>query len=414
MRRASDTASSPTASRPAPSCAPWPPPVATCVLRDARADHLDAVIDKLREAGVTHRNRRRLDSRACQRPAQGGERSHQRVPRVPDRHAGAVHGAELHRRRHRRWSPRPSSRTASCTSTSCCAWARTSRSTATPRWCTAWSSCPGATVMATDLRASASLVIAGLVAEGETVVDRIYHLDRGYDRMEAKLRAHRRRHRTNQVITLALSKGRIFDETLPLLRSRRHPHGRRPGEEPQADHRHQPRRRARGAGARQRRADLCAVRRRRPRRGRQGRAASSTAATACTSRSTCASRSCRMSVAVRADFDYAAAVRQGSRLRVATKYTQIGAPALCRQGRARRPDQALRLDGAGAADRPGRCHRRPGVHRQHAQGQPPGRGRSASWTSRPGWSSTRPRSSSSASRCAADRRAGGGRCRRTA
>jgi UDP-N-acetylglucosamine 1-carboxyvinyltransferase len=46
----------------------------------------------------------------------------------------------------------------------------------------------GATVMATDLRASASLVIAGLVAQGETVVDRIYHLDRGYDRMEAKLR----------------------------------------------------------------------------------------------------------------------------------------------------------------------------------------------------------------------------------
>lgn len=46
----------------------------------------------------------------------------------------------------------------------------------------------GATVMATDLRASASLVMAGLVAEGETVVDRIYHLDRGYDQMEAKLR----------------------------------------------------------------------------------------------------------------------------------------------------------------------------------------------------------------------------------
>ncbi|CCN25407.1 UDP-N-acetylglucosamine 1-carboxyvinyltransferase [Bordetella bronchiseptica MBORD678] len=47
----------------------------------------------------------------------------------------------------------------------------------------------GATVMATDLRASASLVIAGLAAEGETLVDRIYHLDRGYDRMEVKLRA---------------------------------------------------------------------------------------------------------------------------------------------------------------------------------------------------------------------------------
>ncbi|TFW28294.1 UDP-N-acetylglucosamine 1-carboxyvinyltransferase [Massilia horti] len=45
----------------------------------------------------------------------------------------------------------------------------------------------GAPVMATDLRASASLVIAGMAAEGTTVVDRIYHLDRGYDRMEAKL-----------------------------------------------------------------------------------------------------------------------------------------------------------------------------------------------------------------------------------
>ena len=47
----------------------------------------------------------------------------------------------------------------------------------------------GAAVMATDLRASACLVLAGLVATGETVVDRIYHLDRGYSRMEGKLRS---------------------------------------------------------------------------------------------------------------------------------------------------------------------------------------------------------------------------------
>jgi UDP-N-acetylglucosamine 1-carboxyvinyltransferase len=47
----------------------------------------------------------------------------------------------------------------------------------------------GANVMATDLRASACLVIAGLVAEGETTIDRIYHLDRGYERIEAKLSA---------------------------------------------------------------------------------------------------------------------------------------------------------------------------------------------------------------------------------
>jgi len=45
----------------------------------------------------------------------------------------------------------------------------------------------GASVMATDLRASAGLVLAGLVAEGETVIDRIYHLDRGYEKLEEKL-----------------------------------------------------------------------------------------------------------------------------------------------------------------------------------------------------------------------------------
>jgi UDP-N-acetylglucosamine 1-carboxyvinyltransferase len=47
----------------------------------------------------------------------------------------------------------------------------------------------GAPVMATDLRASVSLVIAGLVAQGETIVDRVYHLDRGFERLEEKLTA---------------------------------------------------------------------------------------------------------------------------------------------------------------------------------------------------------------------------------
>ena len=45
----------------------------------------------------------------------------------------------------------------------------------------------GAEVMATDLRASASLILAGLCAQGETIVDRIYHIDRGYERIEEKL-----------------------------------------------------------------------------------------------------------------------------------------------------------------------------------------------------------------------------------
>ena len=46
----------------------------------------------------------------------------------------------------------------------------------------------GAPVMATDLRASASLVLAGLVAKGSTTIDRIYHIDRGYERIEEKLK----------------------------------------------------------------------------------------------------------------------------------------------------------------------------------------------------------------------------------
>ena len=47
----------------------------------------------------------------------------------------------------------------------------------------------GAQVIASDLRASASLVLAALVAEGETVIDRVYHMDRGYERIEQKLAA---------------------------------------------------------------------------------------------------------------------------------------------------------------------------------------------------------------------------------
>ena len=45
----------------------------------------------------------------------------------------------------------------------------------------------GAQVMATDLRASVSLVMAGLAAQGETIINRVYHLDRGYERLEEKL-----------------------------------------------------------------------------------------------------------------------------------------------------------------------------------------------------------------------------------
>ena len=66
-------------------------------------------------------------------------------------------------------------------------WARRSASRATPRSSTACERLTAAPVMATDLRASASLVLAGLVAEGRTDIERIYHIDRGYEAIEEKL-----------------------------------------------------------------------------------------------------------------------------------------------------------------------------------------------------------------------------------
>jgi UDP-N-acetylglucosamine 1-carboxyvinyltransferase len=96
--------------------------------------------------------------------------------------------------RDRASSPRRSSRTASCTCPSCTAWAPASTSAAARLSSTGLAGkkgakLQGASVMATDLRASASLVLAGLVAEGETEVRRVYHIDRGYERIEAKLAA---------------------------------------------------------------------------------------------------------------------------------------------------------------------------------------------------------------------------------
>ena len=73
-------------------------------------------------------------------------------------------------------------------SPNCAGWARTSTCAGARR--SSWvDTMTGAAVMATDLRASMSLVLAGLAAEGETEVLRVYHLDRGYERLEEKLQA---------------------------------------------------------------------------------------------------------------------------------------------------------------------------------------------------------------------------------
>ncbi len=79
--------------------------------------------------------------------------------------------------------------------------------------------------MATDLRASASLVIAGLVAEGETIVRRVYHLDRGYESIEQKLagvgadvtRIALESRDRDQPLTIAIPKGRIIKTLAPLF-----------------------------------------------------------------------------------------------------------------------------------------------------------------------------------------------------
>jgi UDP-N-acetylglucosamine 1-carboxyvinyltransferase len=162
------------------------------VLKDARADHLDAVIDKLREAGARiesgeERGRgwiriactdrlRSMNVRTSEYPAFPTDMQAQfmAVDCIADGTAMITETIFENRFMHVNELVRLGARI------------EVEGNTAVVHGVPALS---GATVMATDLRASASLVIAGLVAEGQTIVDRIYHLDRGYDRMEAKLRA---------------------------------------------------------------------------------------------------------------------------------------------------------------------------------------------------------------------------------
>jgi UDP-N-acetylglucosamine 1-carboxyvinyltransferase len=157
------------------------------MLDGANADHLDSVIDKLREAGVTIESGDGwIKVRASGRPKAVGFRTSEYPAFPTDMQAqfmavncmadGAATISETifeNRYMHVNELVRLGARIA--------VDGHLAVVTGVPRL-------SGATVMATDLRASASLVIAGLVAEGDTIVERIYHLDRGYDRMEHKLR----------------------------------------------------------------------------------------------------------------------------------------------------------------------------------------------------------------------------------
>jgi len=158
------------------------------VLRGARADHLDAVIDKLREAGagiesgadwIRVKNDKRLRAvgfRTSEYPAFPTDMQAQfmALDCIADGTAKVTETIFENRFMHVNELVRLGAKIE--------VDGHTAVIQGVPRL-------SGATVMATDLRASASLVIAGLVADGETVIDRIYHLDRGYDQMETKLRA---------------------------------------------------------------------------------------------------------------------------------------------------------------------------------------------------------------------------------
>ncbi len=157
-------------------------------LRRARADHLDAVIDKLREAGVTidsgddwirvrstGRGLRAVGFRTSEYPAFPTDMQAQfmALDCIATGTARVTETIFENRFMHVNELVRLGANIE--------VDGHTAVIQGVPRL-------SGATVMATDLRASASLVIAGLVAEGTTCVDRIYHLDRGYDQMETKLR----------------------------------------------------------------------------------------------------------------------------------------------------------------------------------------------------------------------------------
>jgi UDP-N-acetylglucosamine 1-carboxyvinyltransferase len=157
-------------------------------LRRARADHLDAVIDKLREAGATiecgddwirvmnDKRPRAVGFRTSEYPAFPTDMQAQFMALncIASGTAKVTETIFENRFMHVNELVRLGAKIE--------VDGHTAVVTGVPQL-------SGATVMATDLRASASLVIGGLVADGETVVERIYHLDRGYDQMEAKLRS---------------------------------------------------------------------------------------------------------------------------------------------------------------------------------------------------------------------------------
>jgi UDP-N-acetylglucosamine 1-carboxyvinyltransferase len=152
-------------------------------VKDTDPTILEAVLEKLKEAGAEittgedwielNMHGKRPKPSTC-----AGA-----VPGVPDRHAGAVHLAQRHCRRHR-CGDRDHLRKPLHARVRTAPHGRQIQVEGNTAIVTGTEVLKGAPVMATDLRASASLVISALVAEGDTLIDRIYHIDRGYECIE--------------------------------------------------------------------------------------------------------------------------------------------------------------------------------------------------------------------------------------
>ena len=150
--------------------------------------HLSSLLQKLEETGVKTHSDPRF------RPRDGGWPD----SRLPTSARKSIPASPPTCRRNTwRWPRRPKAllsspktflRTASCTPRNWCAWGPISSIEGRRAIVRGRTPLSAAAVLASDLRASASLVLAALVADGETIIDRVYHIDRGYEHIEEKLR----------------------------------------------------------------------------------------------------------------------------------------------------------------------------------------------------------------------------------
>ena len=151
--------------------------------------HMTATLAKLEECGAALTVDG--DRIRCVGPgaAAAGRRHHEPVPGFPDRHAGADDGAARPGRRARARSPRPSSRTASCTWPSSAAWARSSRPRGPSRSCGASAPTRARPSWPPTCAPRPPSCWPGSRRAAPTEVSRVYHLDRGYEALEKKLQS---------------------------------------------------------------------------------------------------------------------------------------------------------------------------------------------------------------------------------